>query len=116
MKNYRQVTGTFSVILSGIFLPMHIIYQGQTDRCHHKFKFPEEFNITHSVNHWSNEDKAIELTEKVLLGKSLIEKHGKMVPVPHNISNYFQPLDLTVNRSCKSFLHDKTQIWYAEQV
>ena len=53
-------------------------------------------------------------TDKV---KSLTEKHhGKMVPVPHNMTNYFQPLDLTVNRSCKSFLRDKAQIWYAEQV
>ena len=53
-------------------------------------------------------------TDKV---KSLTEKHhGKMVPVPHNMTNYFQPLDLKVNRSCKSFLHDKAQIWYAEQV
>ena len=43
--------------------------------------------------------------------KTLIEKHhGKMVPVPHNMTNYFQPLDLTVNRSCKSFLRDKSQI------
>ena len=29
--------------------------------------------------------------------KSLIKKYGKMVPVPHNMANYFQPLDLTVN-------------------
>ena len=44
-----------------------------------------------------------------------------MVPVPHNMTNYLQPLDLimqvgTVNRSCKSFLRDKAQEWYAEQV
>ena len=39
-----------------------------------------------------------------------------MVPVPHNMTNYFQPLHLTANWSCKSFLHDKAQIWYAEQV
>ena len=48
---------------------------------------------------------------------SLIEKHhGKIVLVPHNMMNYFQSLDLTVNRSCKSLLHDKVEIWYAEQV
>ena len=53
-------------------------------------------------------------TDKV---KSLTEKHhGKMVPVLHNMTNHFQPLNLTVNQSCKSFLHDKAQIWYAEQV
>ena len=38
-----------------------------------------------------------------------------MVPVPHNMTNYFQPLDLTDNRSCKSFLPEKAQILYAEQ-
>ena len=39
-----------------------------------------------------------------------------MVPVPHNMTNYFQSLDLTVNQPCKSLLLDKAQIWYAEQV
>ena len=65
--DYRQVTGTFSITLSDIFLPMQIIYQSQTDLCHPKFKFPEELNIRHSVNHWSNEEKVIELIEMVLL-------------------------------------------------
>lgn len=134
--DYRQGTGTFSITLSGDFLPLQIIYQGKTARCHPKFKFPVEFNITHSDNHWSNEEKSIELMMKVFvpyvrskkeeLGlrstkkwfliadvfkaqwtekvKSLVEKHhGKMVAVPHNMTNYFQPLDLTVNRSCKHF-------------
>ena len=59
--DYCQVTGTLSITLSDIFLPMQIIYQGQTDRCHPKFKLPEEFNITYSVNYWSNEDKLVEI-------------------------------------------------------
>ena len=49
--------------------------------------------------------------------KSLIEiHHGKMVPLHHNMTNYFQPLDLTVNWSGNLFLRDKVQIWYAQQV
>ena len=36
-----------------------------------------------------------QLTDKV---RSLIEKHGKMVPVPHNMTNYFQPLNFTINQ------------------
>ena len=124
---------------------MQIIFQGQTDRCHPKFKLLQEY----SVNHWLNEEKVIELIEKTFLPyvryekeeldlnlaktwlliadefkgqwknevKSLIEKlHRKMITVPHDITNHFQPLELTVNKSCKSFLHDKAQIWYAEQV
>ena len=39
-----------------------------------------------------------------------------MVSVPHNMTNCYQPLNLTVNQSGKSFLHDKTQIWYPGQV
>ena len=146
--DYLQVTGIFSITLSGIFLPMQIVHQGQTDCCHPKFKFPEEFNITHPANHWPNKEKAIELIEKVLLPyvrnkkeeldlrptkkwllindvfkgqwtdnvKSLIQKHhGKMVLVPHNMTNYFQPLELTVKQSCQSFLHERAQIWYAGQ-
>ena len=54
--DYRQVTGTFSITLSGIFLPVQIIYQGLSESCHPKFKFPEEFSIRHSVNHWPNEE------------------------------------------------------------
>ena len=65
--DYHQVTETFSIPLSGISLLMQIIYQGHSDRCLPKFKFPEEFNITHNINHWSIEEKAIALIEKVLL-------------------------------------------------
>ena len=57
--DYSQVTRTLSITLFDIFLSMQIIYQGQTDHCHPKFKFPEEFNTTHSINHWSNEEKMI---------------------------------------------------------
>ena len=63
----RQIIGNISITFSRVFLSTQIIYQGQSDLCHPKLKFPEEFNITHSVNHWSNEEKAIELIEKVLL-------------------------------------------------
>ena len=118
---------------------MQIIYDGQTEL---KFKFPEEFNITYSVNHWSNKEKEIKLIEKFLLlyvrnkkeksltfvqpkrlliadmfkeqltnkVKILIEKHVKIVSVPHNMTNYFQSLDLTGNPSCQLFLHDKAQL------
>ena len=32
-----------------------------------KFNFPKELNVTHSENHWSNEDKAIELVNHILI-------------------------------------------------
>ena len=44
------------------------------------------------------------------------DNHGKMIPVPNNMTQKFQPLDLTVNRSCKAFVQKESQTWYANQV
>ena len=52
--DHCQITGTFTITLSGKFLPPQLIYQGNTKRCHPSFKFPDEFNLTHSSNHWSH--------------------------------------------------------------
>ena len=63
----KQITGTFSCINSGIFLPMQLIYQGKTNHCHPTgIEFPERFNITHAKNHWSNEDKVIEHLQPII--------------------------------------------------
>jgi len=63
----KQITGTFSVTKSGLFLPMQIIYQGKTNRCHpQNIEFPDGFNITHSKNHWSNEERAIEHLQEII--------------------------------------------------
>ena len=48
--------------------------------------------------------------------KSLIEKGTILVTVSHNMMNFFEPLNLKVHRSRKSFLRDIARIWYAEQV
>ena len=46
------------------------------------------------------------LTEPVK--KIVAEESGKMIPVPNNLTHKFQPLDLTVNRSCKSYLRKQS--------
>ena len=46
---------------------MQLIYQGKTNHCHPiGTEFPEGFNITHTKNHWSNEDKVIEHLESII--------------------------------------------------
>ena len=47
--DYPQVTGTFSITHSGIFLPMQIIYRGQTDRCQLSSNF-QRSSILHTVS------------------------------------------------------------------
>ena len=36
--------------------------------------------------------------------------------IPNNHTNLFQPLDISVNKSAKSFISDKYQKWYASEV
>ena len=40
----------------------------------------------------------------------------KVVKVPAHMTHFFQPLDLTVNWSAKSFMRNKFVIWYAEEI
>ena len=44
------------------------------------------------------------------------ENNGFMVPIPNNMTSYFQPLHITVNRACKAFLRNNAQGWYSDQV
>ena len=39
-----------------------------------------------------------------------------LIIVPGNLTNKFQPLDITVNKSAKRFIKDKYNMWYTEQV
>ena len=51
-----QITVVIAGSLKGDILPLQIIYQGKTPRCLPSVKFPSNWHITFSENHWSNED------------------------------------------------------------
>ena len=53
----RQITATYTVSMTGYFLPIQLIYEGKTPRCRHRLDFPADFNVTFSYNHWSNTKK-----------------------------------------------------------
>ena len=134
--------GTFSVTMSGNFLPIQLIYQGTTDRC-------TGFSCAHPSNHWANEETSIDLLKKIIIpyvettrkelgldkdfpwvlicdvfkGKwtdlvksCVVQSRGKMSAVPNNWTNYFQPLDISVNKPCKDFLRNKAQTWFSSQI
>ena len=47
----------------------------------------------------------------------LCKKHFcQVLIVPHNLTNKFQPLDVTVNKPAKSFISNLYNEWFAEQV
>ena len=54
--------------MSGHFLPVQLIYQGTTPKCHpNSVTFPDDWHITHTANHWANEQTTIEYIEKIIL-------------------------------------------------
>ena len=66
-SDYRQITGTFGIGMAGEFLPIQLIYQGKTNKCHPNYNFPNGFHITHTPNHWSNETKSLEMIDKIIM-------------------------------------------------
>ena len=140
----RQITATFTVSMTGKFLPIRLIYERKTTRCLTRFDLPADFNVTFSDKHWSNTEKSVEIFKKVIFpylkqaktsltypkehqrfkgqdnnviikdtfkGQDnnvildLCEKHMCQVfIVPHNLTNKFLPLDITVNKPAKSFI------------
>ena len=53
--------------LKGNTLPLQIIYQGKTPQCLPSVKFPSNWHITFSENHWSNEDTMLDYIMKIIL-------------------------------------------------
>ncbi|XP_062620415.1 uncharacterized protein LOC134281989 [Saccostrea cucullata] len=51
-----EITGVMAGALSGDVLPPQVIYKGKTDLFHAKYNFPDDWDITHTENHWANKD------------------------------------------------------------
>ena len=53
--------------MDGIFLPPQLIYQGKSPKCLPEIRFPEEWDITYTENHWSNEETTIQYIHNIIL-------------------------------------------------
>ena len=67
VNDKKQITAVFCGSLSGDFLPIQLIYQGKTARCHPNFSFPSDWNITHSPKHWSTEETMVQYIENIIV-------------------------------------------------
>ena len=64
----RQITAVIACTVSGKFLPIQLIYQGTTTRCHPKgVMFPSDWHISCTSNHWSNEETMLEYIDKIIV-------------------------------------------------
>ena len=67
LDDKRQITAVMACSMSGDLLPLQVVYGGKTDKCHPRFDFPDDFHITHSVNHWSNQTTTEQWIENILV-------------------------------------------------
>lgn len=63
----RQITAVFAGTKSGKFLPPQIIYAGKTKKCIPSVKFPDNWHVTHTENHWANEKTTDDYIRLILL-------------------------------------------------
>ena len=80
----RQITVLFAATLSGDFLPIQLIYQGKTKRCHPDYPFPPDWHITHTPTHWLNEETMLAYIDKIIVPYALRMKKELGVPDNHH--------------------------------
>ena len=66
LTDKRQITAVFCGNMVGDFLPVQLVYQGRTNRCHPRYKFPSEWHISHSPKHWSTEETMLQYMEIII--------------------------------------------------
>ena len=80
LDDKRQITVVFGASLSGDFLPPQVIYAEKNPRCLPPVKFPEDWNITYTENHWANEKTTETHITKILV--PYIEACRKKLSLP----------------------------------
>ena len=63
----RQISAVFANTTSGDFLPIQVIYTRKTRKCLPTVKFPSDWNVTHTPNHWANEATTEEYIKGILM-------------------------------------------------
>ena len=64
----KQTTGIFAASATSQFLPMQLIYAGKTKPCHPQgMEFTSGFDVSHSLNHCSNEELVVQHIREIIL-------------------------------------------------
>lgn len=66
INDKRQITAILCGSLLGQFLPPQLIYKGTTPRCHPRYQFPGDWDITHSPKHWSTEETMLQYIDNIV--------------------------------------------------
>ena len=78
-----QITAVFGATPTGDFLPPHLVYQGITKKCLPSITFPEDWDVTYSYNHWSNEDTMKSYLRKIIIPYLERKREELKLPLCH---------------------------------
>ena len=67
LNDKRQITVVFCASLTSEFLPVQVIYLGKTTASLPRYVFPDDWDITFTPNHWSNEGKMKEYINNIII-------------------------------------------------
>ena len=73
----RSITGTFSLTLSGKFLPKQLIYGGKTQQSLPRYQFPTGFSLSVNEKHFSNTNESIKLLKEIIVPYVKKERESK---------------------------------------
>ena len=76
----HQLTAVFGSTMDGFFLPPQLIYQGKSPKCLPQIRFPDDWHVTYTENHWANEQTTIEYIQKIILPYICSKKKEKNLP------------------------------------
>ena len=80
----RQITAVFVCSLAGDFLPLQVIYAGNTNGCLPKYSFPDEWHATYTPNHWANENTMEDYVNLIIILPYVQIKRMKLnLPADH---------------------------------
>ena len=81
-----------------------------------RYQFPRGFSLSVNEKPFSNTNKSIKLLNEIIVPYVKKEQnHISVTKVPANMTRFYQPLDLTVNKSAKRFIAKKYSSWYSQQ-
>ena len=80
LNDKREMTALLAVSLASELLPPQLIYAGTTNKCHPTVTFPDDWNVTHSKNHWSNETTMLEFIDTVLVPFMVKQREKLQLP------------------------------------
>ena len=67
LDDKREMTVLMTVNAAGDVIPPQLLYAGTTQQCHGKAPFPNNWDIWHSKNHWSEEATMLHFLEVIVI-------------------------------------------------